>query len=196
MTEFMNLVTTSFLNFGSGVISRLSALWRRDIGWPWSFWFRHGRALPGHPCLFVNGVPTDAKRPKLLRPFGSILGPALLAVFYALGVEDAANDVVAHARKVLDAATADHHDRMLLQVMALARDVADHFERIRKPHLGDLAQRRVRLLRRRRVDARAHAPLLRALLHRRHLAAGYRCNPRLANKLIDRRHAALSNFLQ
>src|SRR5437762_12698716 len=32
MIEFMNLVTTTFPYFGSGMISRFSALWRRDIG--------------------------------------------------------------------------------------------------------------------------------------------------------------------
>ena len=31
ITEFMNLLTTTLPNFGSGRISRLSALWRRDI---------------------------------------------------------------------------------------------------------------------------------------------------------------------
>jgi hypothetical protein len=37
----MNFVTTTFPNFGSGRISRLSALWRRDISL-FSF-LRHGR---------------------------------------------------------------------------------------------------------------------------------------------------------
>jgi hypothetical protein len=31
ITEFMNFVMTAFPNFGSGWISRFSALWRRDI---------------------------------------------------------------------------------------------------------------------------------------------------------------------
>jgi hypothetical protein len=31
MIEFMNLVTTISPNFGSGMISRFSALWRRDM---------------------------------------------------------------------------------------------------------------------------------------------------------------------
>ena len=35
-----------------------------------------------------------------------------------LRVEHAADDVVAHARQVLDAAAADQHDRVLLQVVA------------------------------------------------------------------------------
>ena len=41
--------------------------------------------------------------------------------------------------------------------VALARDVADHLETVGQAHLGDLAQRRVRLLGRGGVHARADA---------------------------------------
>src|SRR5258708_38833128 len=75
--------------------------------------------------------------------------------------------------------------------MAFARDVADHLEAVGETHLGDLAQRRVRLLRRRRIDARADATLLRALLKRRHLFLRLLHHPRVADQLIDRRHARL-----
>src|SRR5687767_7272451 len=101
---------------------------------------------------------------RLFRTLRAVLGTALLAVLDALGVEHAAQDVVAHARQILHAATADHHHRVLLEVMSLARDVTNHFEAVGEADLGDLAERRVRLLRRRGVDARAHATLLRALL--------------------------------
>src|SRR5947209_12677560 len=73
--------------------------------------------------------------------------------------------------------------------MALARDVADHLEAVGHAHLGDLAQRRVRLLRGCRVNARANPTLLRALLQRRHLLARLLRHPRMADQLIDRRHA-------
>ena len=63
ITEFMNFVTTTFPNFGSGRISRLSALWRRDI----VLWLvfisgfsslpSSGRVAAGHRCLL------NAKRP-------------------------------------------------------------------------------------------------------------------------------------
>src|SRR5690606_12567786 len=115
----------------------------------------------------------------------------MLAVLHALGVEHAAQDVVAHARQILDAAAADHHHRMLLQVMPLARDVADHLDTVGETDLGHLAKRRVRLLRRRRLDARADATLLRALLERRNLLLGLLHHPRIADQLIDRRHAYL-----
>src|ERR1700730_13431566 len=80
----------------------------------------------------------STQKGRLLRPFCSVFRSPLLAVFYALRVEHAAQDVIAHAGQILDAAAADHHHRMFLQVMALARDVADHLEAVGQPHLGDL----------------------------------------------------------
>src|SRR5204862_7813855 len=84
------------------------------------------------------------------------------AVRDAGGVERAANDLVAHTRKVLDAAAANEHDGVLLQVVPLAGDVGRDLDRARDPHARHLAQRRVRLLRGRRVDARADAAALRS----------------------------------
>src|SRR5262245_34951944 len=128
------------------------------------------------------------KNDPLLGSLCSVLGAPLLAVLHALGVEYAAQDVIAHARKVLHAAATDHDHRVLLQIVALARDVADHLETVGQTHLRDLAQRRVRLLRRRRVHARAHAALLRRLLQRRHGVSRPDLHPRLADQLVDGRH--------
>src|SRR5436190_14307148 len=156
----MNLDRTRSPNLASGRTSRFSAARRRDMGAP----------------------------PRLLRTLGAVLRAALLAVLDALRVQGAANDVVAHARQILDAAAADHDDRMLLQVMAFARDVAHHLVGVGEAHLGDLAERRVRLLRGRGVDARADAALLRAGLQRGHLVAGDERAAALGNQLIDGRH--------
>src|SRR3712207_1671045 len=136
----MNFVTTTSPNFGSGMISRFSALWRRDM----------------------SDLVLDLQNCGLLRPLRAVLGTALLAVLHALGVEDTAQDVVADAGKVLHAAAADHDHGVLLKVVAFARDVADHLVAVGETDLGDLAERRVRLLRGRGVDAGAHATLLRA----------------------------------
>src|SRR6059058_3567786 len=125
------------------------------------------------------------------RTLRAILRTALLAVLDALGIEDAAEDVVANAGQVLDAAAADHDHRVLLKVMALTRDVADHFEAVGQAHLGDLTKRRVRLLRGRGVDARANAALLRRLLQRRHLLARLLHRTRFCDQLVDRRHVSL-----
>src|SRR5476649_389186 len=160
--EFMNLARTRSPNLASGVISRRSARWRRDI--------------------YIS----------LLRTLGAIERTALLAVLDTLGVQHAADDVVAHAGKVLDAAAADQHHAVLLQVMAFAGNIGQRLEAVGQAHLGDLAQRGVRLLRRRGVDAGADGALLRALLQGRNLVALGLGAARLADKLIDCRH---SHFL-
>src|SRR5690606_38438775 len=101
----------------------------------------------------------------LLRTLGAVFRAALLAVLHTLRIEHAADDMIADARKVFHAAAADHHDGVLLEVVTLARNVADHLEAVGQADLRNLALRGVRLLRRRRVDACADAPLLRVLLH-------------------------------
>src|SRR5690554_132865 len=60
-----------------------------------------------------------------LRALGAVLGTRLLALGDASGVERAAHGVVTHARQVLDAAAANQHHAVLLQVVALAADVRD-----------------------------------------------------------------------
>src|SRR5438445_6139119 len=157
--EFMNLARTRSPNLASGVISRRSARWRRDI------------------------------QISLLRALGAIERTALLAVLDALGVEHAADDVVTHAGKVLDAAAADQDHAVLLKVMAFAGNIGQRLEAVGQTHLGDLAQRGVRLLRRRGVDAGTDGALLRALLQGRNLVALRLGAARLANELIDCRHS-------
>src|ERR1700749_4818201 len=129
----------------------------------------------------------------LFRTLGAIEGPALLAVLHALRVEHAANDVVANARKVLHAAAADQNNRVLLKIVTLARDVGERFEAVGQTNLGHLAKGRVRLLRCRRIDARADGALLRAFLQRRHLVALRLGAARFANELIDCRHSSSSS---
>src|ERR1700676_4064788 len=122
------------------------------------------------------------------RTLRAILRTALLAILDALGIEDAAENVVAHARQILDAAATDHDHGVFLKVVTFTRNVADDFETVGEAHLGDLAERRVRLLRGRGVDARAHAALLRRLLQRRHLLARFLRHPRLADQMVDGWH--------
>src|SRR5271167_693348 len=49
-----------------------------------------------------------------LGALGSVLGPALLAVGHAHGIEGAADHVVADTRQILHTAAADEHNRVLL----------------------------------------------------------------------------------
>src|SRR5690606_28409972 len=69
-------------------------------------------------------------RETLLRTLGAVLRAALLAVLHTLRVEHAADDMVAHTRKILHAAAADHHHGVLLKIMAFAGNVADHLEAV------------------------------------------------------------------
>src|SRR3954463_6828425 len=106
-------------------------------------------------------VAAERRGMKSLLLLDAVLATALLAVGHAGGVQRAAHDLVAHARQILDAATAHEHDGVLLQVVALARDVGRDLDAARDAHTRDLAQSRVRLLGRRRIDARADAAALR-----------------------------------
>src|SRR4051812_31915446 len=96
-----------------------------------------------------------------LRGLYAVLRARLLAVGHAGRVERAAHDLVAHAREVLHAAASHEHDRVLLEVVALAGDVGGDLHTVREPYSRDLPKRRVRLLRGGRVDPGAHAPALR-----------------------------------
>src|SRR6516164_7007769 len=124
----------------------------------------------------------------------AVAAARLLAVAHALGVERAADDLVADSGQVPHPAAAHEHDRVLLQVVPDARDVRGDLDLAGQPDAGDLAQRRVRLLRRRGVDARAHTAALRALLERRRLVLRYLVLAALADQLLDRGQPRLRLF--
>src|SRR3712207_3776004 len=113
---------------------------------------------------------------------------SLLAVAHTLGVQRAADDLVADAGQVLHPAAPHEHHRVLLQVVADARDVRGHLDATGEADASDLAQRRVRLLRRRRVHAGAHATTLRGALQRRGLGLLDLVLAALADQLVDRGH--------
>src|SRR5438309_1961838 len=75
----------------------------------------------------------------------SVLGSSLFAILDRLRIEDAADDVVADAGQIAHASAAHKDDGMLLQVVALARDVCRHLDLVRQADAGHLAQGRVRL---------------------------------------------------
>src|SRR6266568_3729508 len=156
-----NLATTRSWNLGSGRIFRFTTTRRR-------------------------GIETV---PYLARALGAVLGPTLLTALNADRVERPANDVVTHAREVLHAAPADEHHRVLLEVVADARNVARHLEPVGEADAGHLAEGRVRLLGGRGVDASADAALLRRLHERRRLLLRLELLAPLAHKLADGRHA-------
>src|ERR671914_2534991 len=90
----------------------------------------------------------------------AVAAARLLAVLDRLRVQRAANDLVADAGEVLHPAAADEHDRVLLEVVPLTRDVRRDLDAAGEAHAADLAQGGVRLLRSGGVDARADAAAL------------------------------------
>src|SRR5438270_10741547 len=125
---------------------------------------------------------------------GAVAAASLLAVAHAGGVEGAPDDLVTNAGQVLHTTTTHEHDRMLLEVVALTRDVGGDLHAAGQPDAGDLAQRGVRLLRRVRVDAGADTPTLGRALQGGGLRLGRLRRAGLADQLLgggDRRPSGL-----
>src|SRR5436305_13833618 len=102
----------SEVDFLPSSITLLMTCWTRRE--PWRASGSSGRT----PAAARRGIE------KRLLGLHAVLRAGLLAVGDAGRVERAAHDLVAHAREVLDAAAADEDDRVLMQVVALARAVA------------------------------------------------------------------------
>src|SRR5262245_8453583 len=182
----MNFVTMRSPYFGSDSTSlRLTSPLRGMRMQP--------RPSDGRDAGRLARARTSGAQPSgLLGSLGSVLRAALATVLDADGVERPADDVVADARKVLHAATADEHHRVLLEVVADAGNVGRDLDAIRQPDAGDLAERRVRLLRGGRVDARADPALLGRSLQRGGLALGTLPVTALLDQLVDGGHRARS----
>src|ERR1044071_1901637 len=118
----------------------------------------------------------------------AVTAAGLLAVLHALGVERAADDLVADTGEVLHPAAADEHDRVLLEVVAHAGDVRRDLDAARQAHAGDLAEGGVRLLRGGRVDAGADTAALGRTLQGRRLGLRRLVLAALADQLVDRGH--------
>src|SRR3954447_8911057 len=119
---------------------------------------------------------------------GAVAAASLLAVLDALGVEGAADDLVAGAEEVVHPAAADEHDRVLLEVVTDTRDVGGDLDAAGQAHAGDLAQGGVRLLRGRGVDAGADASALRRSLQGRRLVLRHLVLAALADQLLNGGH--------
>src|SRR4051794_19138112 len=118
----------------------------------------------------------------------AVAAASLLAVLDALGVERAADDLVADAGEVLHPAAADEHDGVLLEVVAHTRDVGRDLDAAREAHAGDLAEGGVRLLRGGGVDAGADTASLGRTLQGGCLVLRHLVLAALADQLVDRGH--------
>src|SRR3954454_12158287 len=118
----------------------------------------------------------------------AVAASRLLAVLDALGVQGAADDLVADAGEVLHPAAADEHDRVLLEVVTDTRDVGRDLDAAAQAHAGDLAEGGVRLLRGGGVDARADAASLGRTLQGRRLVLRHLVLAALADQLLNGGH--------
>src|SRR5215470_4003948 len=136
-------------------------------------------------CRRVAGPLRGMSALLLLR---SVAAARLLTAAHPLGVEGAADDLVADPGQVAHPAAAHQHDRVLLQVVPDAGDVRGDLDLAGEPDPRHLAQCGVRLLGRGRVDARADAPALRAALQGRGRGLGYLVLAALSDQLLDGGH--------
>ena len=70
--------------------------------------------------------------------------------------------MVAYTRKVFHTSAAHKHDRVFLEIVALARDVGVHFLTVGEAHTGYFTHCRVRLFGGGGVHTHTHAATLRA----------------------------------
>src|ERR1700730_17240446 len=135
--ELMNFCTRSLPYTESVVTSRRGTNPLRGM-----------RFFSSFSCYFVSWLLLHG-----LGPLGAEFRAPLLAVLNAGGVERPADNVIAHARKILHAAAAHQHDRVLLQVVPNPGNVGRDFNAVGQTCARDLSQRGIRLLRRLRVHA-------------------------------------------
>src|SRR3546814_8009500 len=75
----------------------------------------------------------------LFGSLGAVLRTALLAVLHTLRIENAAQDVIAHAGTDAHTAAADQHDAVLLAVVAFAGDIGDDLALVGTTDSGEMA---------------------------------------------------------
>src|ERR1700722_748040 len=112
-----------------------------SIGRTWAAARRGILVTPaGHPAPRTETV---VERPASLLGLHAVLRARLLAVADAGGIERSADHLVPETRQILDATAAHEHNRVLLQVVALAGDVGADLHAVGQADTGDLAKRRV-----------------------------------------------------
>jgi len=92
-----------------------------------------------------------------LRLLGSVIRTAAAALVDARRIKLAAHDGVAQTNVFY--ATAQKHDRVLLQIVPLPRNVRGNFHAVGEAHAGNLADGGVRFARRLGRYARTDSPL-------------------------------------
>ena len=145
----------------------MSLLWAtllRAIRFYFRFWicdFRSRRYEDRKPAIAIRKLLAS------LWTFRTVLRTGLISIRNTGCVERSADNVVTHTRKILHAASADEHDRVLLQVVTDTRNVGCDLNLVSQAYTCDLTKSRVRLFRGRGVNACANTALLRVRLQSR-----------------------------
>ena len=124
----------------------------------------------------------------LLGPLGTVLAAALFAVVDPCRVQSAPHDGVTDTGKVFHPAAAHQNNRVLLKVVAFARNIGDDFYLVGQTNLGYFTEGRVRLLGRGGVNPGANAPSLWACAQSPGFALEFNFLPAFTNQLIDSWH--------
>src|SRR3546814_14807738 len=92
----------------------------------------------GQDFTLFRATPTGHLISFSLRTLGAVFRTALLTVLDALGIQNAAQDVVVDAGQVANTAAANQHPQVLMEHVAVTGAIADHFRLGPQPILGDL----------------------------------------------------------
>jgi hypothetical protein len=99
--------------------------------------------------------------------------------------------MIAHRGKILHTATTHQHNRMLLKVMPLSRNICSHLNAIGKTHTGDFPERGIGFLGSRGIHTGTYAPLLRTPLEGRSRTPAFQRFTPFTNQLTDSRQTIL-----
>ena len=143
--------------------------WGVEIFFFFSYSF-HSRAEPRgttQNCLAWRFLVMFRVVLRLLWSFGAVFTASAPAAFNAGSIQYSAHHMIAHPWQIFYAATADNHNRVLLQIMSLPWNICRHFHAIGQAHTRNFTQRRVWLLWRYRRYFNAHPALKRRVMRRR-----------------------------
>ena len=103
----------------------------------------------------------------LLLRFGSldaVLRTADTSFFNSIGVQGTSHHVVTHTWQIFHTTTTHQNNAVLLEIVALIRNVSDHLIAIGEAHFGNLTHGRVGLLWSTSHDLDTHTPPKRTIL--------------------------------
>jgi hypothetical protein len=120
--QFINFATSLLLYFGSGLSCSLEAVLFLAIIY-----------------LDTGFLPSTGLGMTLFGHFCAVFTSAPFATGYAGTIQNTANYMIADARQIPDAASANQNRAVLLQVVVDARDVSGYFLAVSQSNAGDFS---------------------------------------------------------